>query len=157
MVSICVLMNISVRVYSTTTELKLWHGIKNGIGANDTVHSGELLQTQCIVGQSLCLWVNQRLVQMPPAVSHKWGMLYEDDQRVIDHVVFQMQAFSVCVCVFPTESRSLRIPLSGFPSNIKTFRLGSRLREAGRTNTHTHTHTHTLNGFVCEPTTSINM
>lgn len=34
--------------------------------------------------------------------------------------------------VSPTVSRSLLIPRRGFPSNSNTFRLGSRLRDAGR-------------------------
>lgn len=42
---------------------------------------------------------------------------------------------ALCVCVLsvsPTVSRSLLIPRKGFPSNNNTFRLGSRLRDAGR-------------------------
>lgn len=34
--------------------------------------------------------------------------------------------------VSPTVSMSLLIPRKGFPSNNNTFRLGNRLREAGR-------------------------
>lgn len=41
----------------------------------------------------------------------------------------------LCVCVLsvsPTASRSLLIPRRGFPSSSNAFRLGSRLRDAGR-------------------------